>query len=537
MEQLFGADGEDEDNDDPMELPSPVAEDAPDSPAKVSKEGKEKKKDKEKKHKKHKDEPMIPEPEKKGKKDKKDKDKDKKKKDKKDKPGSSKDIGDPVLPVLPISKVVPDDDKPDKPDKKSKKDKKEKPDLGKKDKKDKEKKDKKDKDKKDKKDKEKKEKKKDKDPMPFADDIAPDAGDAAEAGGFGEFEFDPADELNALFADEKGAPQADDLQDVFGEDFFVDDEADKAAALVAKRKANARKLLNPPKAKVRKVQSVGQVEEVETDKINEKFHRVLEHLKIKRPLAIKEDDAVKFVQNSIQEMHDSAEADDQCNVENKLACHKMKMLPKVVTIMNKFQFAVHFVTFDGCKALAVWMKNLPNGKLPNEHLRTELLNCMMRLPITKEALSACNKDMSLGKLVAELQNNPQETIENRKTASQLVQRWVKQVLHKKPDYDDLDEAEVTLKPKLIRPAPETAESLQAVEKASELRAHPSIPIIAGREYVIKPVPRHQPVKRDKVAAETNRGKLGEVLKVLGRPNKRSWKPYEVSVAGRTVNAI
>merc|ERR1711879_815456 len=101
---------------------------------------------------------------------------------------------------------------------------------------------------------------------------------------------------------------------------------------------------------------------------------------------------------------------------------------------------------------------------------------------------------------------------------------------------DPEEAEV-LKPKLVRPAPETLESVQALEEESMKRIHPSIPIVEGKEYLIKPIPRHQPIKRDKVASETNRGKIGEVLKVLARPNKRSWKPYEVSIAGRAVNAV
>mmetsp|Transcript_4871 Transcript_4871/g.13486 ORF Transcript_4871/g.13486 Transcript_4871/m.13486 type:complete len:402 (+) Transcript_4871:551-1756(+) len=301
------------------------------------------------------------------------------------------------------------------------------------------------------------------------------------------------------------------------------------------------RLLNPPKARVKKARTEKQQleEEVWPEEFNAKFMKVLERIRPQKPLAIRDDDALKFVQDSIQEMFEIATEDDECFGTDRPASRKMKMLPKVITIMNKYQFAVHFVTFDGCKALGAWLKNLPDGSLPNDHLRTELLQAMMRLPITKEALAACSKqkkEHSLGKVVAGLQNHPAESIENRKLAGMLVQKWVKQVLGRRSDTMDGEE-ETTLKPKLVRPAPETAESLLASEKESEKRQHPALPVIEGKEYLIKPVPRHQPVKRDKVDQGTNRGKIGEVLKIMQRPNKRSWKPYEVSIAGRTVNAI
>jgi len=234
-------------------------------------------------------------------------------------------------------------------------------------------------------------------------------------------------------------------------------------------------------------------------------------------------------------MFEAAKADEECFGTGKPADHKMRMLPKIISIMTKYSFAVHFVTFDGCKALAAWMKNLPDGSLPNVHLRTELLRAMVRLPITKEALANCSKENSLGAVIANLQHAPGETIQNRRIASTLVQSWVKQVLAKHSDPMDRGETEM-LVPKLSRPPPETEESLRLAEIESEKRMRPLVPVIEGKDYVIKPIPRHQPIKRDKTAADSNRGKIGEVLKILARPNKRAWKPYSVSVAGRTVNA-
>lgn len=514
MEELFGG-GDDEDFADPAP-PEPV--DAEPEHAHVDKKEKKDKKDGKDKEKKQKKDG-------------------KEKKDKKEKRVTPSDVAsdaalaEPAEPVLPVE-APKSKDKPEKKDSKEKK--------GKKDGKEKEK----------EKDKKRGKEKKDKKRKHGESD---DGGAAAGGGddGFNFDEFNPLDEVDKLFEQGGDAGKAPDdmfddfvkepggtgnmMESVFGEDFF----ADNAEAEKKSRKDNARRLSMPPKARKKaKVvqQHQPQAGPEEPTKFNDKLMMVLDNIKIRKPLAIKENEAVKFVQRSIEEMLDMAKADEECFGTDKPASYKMRMLPKVITIMNKYQFAVHFITNEGCKALAAWLRPLPDGRLPNDHLRTELLRSMTRLPITKEALAACPRELSLGKIVAHLQHHPQETVDNRKLAGELVQKWVKQVLAKQPDLEDMEESEA-VKPKLIRPAPETIESVQEMEKEAEKRIHPSIPIIEGKEYLIKPIPRHQPVRREKVATDTNRGKIGEVLKVLARPNKRSWKPYEVSVAGRNVNAI
>jgi len=112
---------------------------------------------------------------------------------------------------------------------------------------------------------------------------------------------------------------------------------------------------------------------------------------------------------------------------------------------------------------------------------------------------------------------------------------VKQFLAKKAVVIDLDalaeETEKAPKVKLPRPAPETAESLSQLEAESEARQHPHRPMTGEREFVVRPLPKHQPVQKEKVALETNRGKLGEVLKVLSAPNKHVGSPTTCLLEG------
>jgi len=272
--------------------------------------------------------------------------------------------------------------------------------------------------------------------------------------------------------------------------------------------------------------------------ISATFAGVMESLKIKRALQITERDASSFIEEFVQEMIEAAEKDLRQFEANPLETqvHKMNMLSKAVSVMEKFVFAELFVTYGGCRALGLWLRTLPNGELPNAHLRTTLLTCMLRLPISKEALQNC-KDPPLGQIVSKLKNNPRETVPNRKAAALLVNKWVKQVLILPPDMSSFDETSEGPRALLPRKPTETLESFLEAEEESFKRIHPTIPVREGKDYQIHPPSTAMGMKRDKYHQDSNRYKLNEVLKDFNRPNKKAWRPYEVSIAGRQLNQL
>ena len=244
----------------------------------------------------------------------------------------------------------------------------------------------------------------------------------------------------------------------------------------------------------------------------------------------------RFVEAFVKKMEGIAAEDLEEHHQGRPMLKKLRMLPVAVEVMEKFQFSDAFIAYGGCKVLALWLQDLPNGQLPSVHLRSTLLTCMERLPITKDALRDAGEPR-LGQVVAKLQNHPEETPLNRRRAQGLVQRWLRQIMI--PDEADSLEgflAESDRVGTIPRPPPETEESLALQEEESAKRLHPAIPVIQGKEYVIQPISTAQPIVREKLGTDTYRGKLNEVLKVMSRPNKRAWKPYSVSVAGRQLNA-
>jgi len=345
-------------------------------------------------------------------------------------------------------------------------------------------------------------------------------------------EFEPDKHLSEGHVSESAADD-DFINQVFGDmgEFAAQDDTAHLVK-VTHVPGRGRKQPRPEKA----VKKIDRAQEEWPDGFAAKFTKVLDFIKPMKALLIKEEDSHPYIQQVVIDMMQAADVDEEEFKKGLPMIKKMAMLPKALAIMKKHAFAEIFVTFDGCQALAKWLRCLPDGQLPNEHLRTELLTAMVRLPITKEALSNC-KDTPLGAVVKNLQLNPRETISNRKIAGQLVQKWLKQVLTQKSEaLDDEEEEENEPKATLNRPPPETDETLRCLEAEAAKHFRAAVPVIEGKDYQVRPLPRAQPVRRDKVALDTNRGKIGEVLKIMSRPNKAAWKPYSVSVAGRSVNA-
>ncbi|CAJ1365775.1 unnamed protein product [Effrenium voratum] len=398
------------------------------------------------------------------------------------------ELFDPASPKdLPVEEAVVGKTKKDKKEKKEKKEKKDKRDK-----------------------KEKKEKKrKAKEPEPLKNDPM-DAGVG---------EIVPEEVLP------EGLPDEFDIFNEFGL------ENDDRASPAAKRDPSP----SPAGSVMRKRRKKEPIAEEQVD-LSTQWTRVMEAIKPRRGLVIKDEEAHAYVENFIARMEATAAHDLEEYHAGRPMIKKLELLPEAVEVMEKYQFTDAFITYGGCKVLALWLQSLPNGALPSVHLRSALLRCMERLPITKEALKSAGEPL-LGKIVAGLQTHPEETVGNRKRAQNLVQRWLRQIME--PDNSHSLEAFLAQPEKvgaIPRPPPETEESLQKLEEESAKRLHPAIPVIQAKDYVIQPVSTAQPIIREKLTTDTYKGKLNEVLKVMARPNKRSWKPHSVSVAGRQLNA-
>jgi len=203
--------------------------------------------------------------------------------------------------------------------------------------------------------------------------------------------------------------------------------------------------------------------------VTQQWTQVMETIKIRRPMTVKEADCIPFVEDFIEKMVVAAKKDDEDYKAGLPTLHKLKMLPYAENIMCKSTFAHIFVGSGGCRALALWLRPLPTGEFNLDDLAEEY-----------------EKNRPL--------------------------------------------------PQLERKPIETFDSFLEAEEESFKRRHPLQPsFMAKREYIIQPTPTAQPQPRTKLPPDSNRSKIQGAINILARPNKAAWKPFHVSVEGRTVN--
>lgn len=78
-------------------------------------------------------------------------------------------------------------------------------------------------------------------------------------------------------------------------------------------------------------------------------------------------------------------ADDKSNVDRKPALQKLKILPQVYSNLRKADLRVIFVENGVYKALADWLRPMPDGSLVNEKIRTAMIDVINSLPaITRD---------------------------------------------------------------------------------------------------------------------------------------------------------
>eukprot|EP00201_Polytomella_parva_P015008 CAMPEP_0175061872 /NCGR_PEP_ID=MMETSP0052_2-20121109/13835_1 /TAXON_ID=51329 ORGANISM="Polytomella parva, Strain SAG 63-3" /NCGR_SAMPLE_ID=MMETSP0052_2 /ASSEMBLY_ACC=CAM_ASM_000194 /LENGTH=352 /DNA_ID=CAMNT_0016327793 /DNA_START=10 /DNA_END=1068 /DNA_ORIENTATION=- len=147
---------------------------------------------------------------------------------------------------------------------------------------------------------------------------------------------------------------------------------------------------------------------------------------------------VEDVNNFILKMQATSEKDREVYTKNldsrpgarkEPAVAKLRMLKEVEAFLSQKRYHQYFIDFGGLGALTSWIEPYSDGSLPNINVRSTILKCLTRLPLDTgiEEHKEILKKSQLGQRVMFYSRCPDETVENRRIASELVQRWSRQV--------------------------------------------------------------------------------------------------------------
>jgi len=128
----------------------------------------------------------------------------------------------------------------------------------------------------------------------------------------------------------------------------------------------------------------------------------------------------------------AAELDNEGRKEGKPAFHKLKLLPEVVSLLNRNTLKDSIVDpeINLLEAVRFFLEPLSDGSLPAYDIQKELFAALRRLPINKESLIASG----IGKVILFYTKSKVPEPGIRRQAEQLYMNWTRPILRRTDDY-------------------------------------------------------------------------------------------------------
>ena len=260
----------------------------------------------------------------------------------------------------------------------------------------------------------------------------------------------------------------------------------------------------------------------------------------------------------LTKMEMAADKDEKSNQEQKPCIAKLGLMNMVYEQLTKRKYQAEYLDHGVLGVLKEWLKPMPDGSLPNVLVRTKVLGILEALPINLELPDRKEqlRSSQLGKLVMFLSKNKDETPDNRKRATQLVQRWARPIFELSTRYADM---KATERVDLSASAAETAAaagtagggiqlwdgdihetSRENQPKPGEVgyRLHAAVPMPPKLDYSYEPTNNQNMEERMRARGPTKEGmpRLQKTLNksIRKRPSTRD-AIAKVSIEGRNMH--
>ncbi len=148
-------------------------------------------------------------------------------------------------------------------------------------------------------------------------------------------------------------------------------------------------------------------------------------------------------------MAEAAEADTNARKAKppRPAMHKLKMLPEVVSLLNRNNIQQSLVDPE-CSVLRsvrFFLEPLDDGSLPAYNIQREMFAVLAKLPIGKEALIASG----VGKVTLFYTKSKRPELGIKRQAEKLVGEWTRPILKRSDDYRQREYAHAEYDPTYV----------------------------------------------------------------------------------------
>ncbi|KAL3467652.1 hypothetical protein BJX64DRAFT_273978 [Aspergillus heterothallicus] len=173
-------------------------------------------------------------------------------------------------------------------------------------------------------------------------------------------------------------------------------------------------------------------------------------------------------------MTHAAQMDGANRREGKPAMHKLKMLPEVVSLLNRNQYVNSLVDpeINLLEAVRFFLEPLDDGSLPAYDIQRDLMTALGKLPINKETLIASG----IGKVVVFYTRSKRPEPGIKRMAERLLAEWTRPILQRSDDYSKRVYQEAAFDPTYAHRTPKIAARTQSIHaSAAETRARELLP--------------------------------------------------------------
>ncbi|KAF7589507.1 Transcription factor iws1 [Aspergillus hancockii] len=172
------------------------------------------------------------------------------------------------------------------------------------------------------------------------------------------------------------------------------------------------------------------------------------------------------IEDMRKRMTHAAQMDAINRREGKPAMHKLKMLPEVVSLLNRNQYVNSLVDpeINLLEAVKFFLEPLDDGSLPAYNIQRDLMNALGKLPINKEALIASG----IGKVIVFYTRSKRPEAGIKRTAERLLAEWTRPILQRSDDYSKRVYQEAEFDPRKVTRTTQSAQATAAEARAREL---------------------------------------------------------------------
>nr|CAD27305.1 hypothetical protein [Aspergillus fumigatus]CAE47953.1 hypothetical protein, conserved [Aspergillus fumigatus] len=147
-------------------------------------------------------------------------------------------------------------------------------------------------------------------------------------------------------------------------------------------------------------------------------------------------DGIQMADAEIEDMRKrmthAAQMDANNRREGRPAMHKLKMLPEVVSLLNRNQYVNSLVDpeINLLEAVKFFLEPLDDGSLPAYNIQRDLMTALSKLPINKETLIASG----IGKVIVFYTKSKRPEPGIKRMAERLLAEWTRPILQRSDDY-------------------------------------------------------------------------------------------------------